>query len=65
MIGYDRDVSWHEECLNLSSVEEITFITDGLNDLLREKSESADEPMAFAKHDDISAIFIKIFHDNK
>lgn len=65
MIGYDRDVSWHEECLDLSSVEEITFITDGLNDLLREKSESADEPMAFAKHDDISAIFIKIFHDNK
>lgn len=65
MIGYDREVSWHEETMDLDNVEEITFITDGLNDLLREKSESADEPMAFAKHDDISAIFIQIFHENK
>ena len=65
MIGYDRDASWHEDVMDLSHVEEITFITDGLNDLWREKMESTDEPMAFAKHDDISAIFIKIFHDNR
>ena len=42
----------------MDDVEEIILTTDGLNDLLREKS-SDDNTQVFAKHDDISAIFIK------
>lgn len=59
MLGYDQDSTWEEKEIDLKNVDEITIITDGLNDLLREKAEIEDEPVAFAKHDDISAIFIK------
>lgn len=58
ILGYDQDSTWDENLLKMDDVEEIILTTDGLNDLLREKS-SDDNTQVFAKHDDISAIFIK------
>lgn len=59
ILGYDRKSTWQEKQLSLETIEEITFITDGLNDLLRDKINK--EKPSCAKHDDISAIFIKLF----
>ena len=58
ILGYDQDSVWEEKTLFMDDVEEIVLTTDGLNDLLREKS-SAEDTQIFAKHDDISAISIK------
>lgn len=61
ILGYDNESTWEERSIDLKDVEEIILITDGLNDLLREHSEQ----QAFAKADDISAIFIKFYHNDK
>lgn len=58
ILGYDHDSTWEEKVLPLDDVEDIVLITDGVNDLLKNKSSEEDE-LAFAKHDDISAIFIR------
>lgn len=58
ILGYDQDSTWEDNVLPMDNVEEVVLITDGLNDLLLEKS-SLEGSMSFAKHDDISAISIK------
>lgn len=56
LIGYDPDVSFQEKSLLLRDVDEIIFSSDGFSELLFKKVEHIKKP----KHDDVSAIFIKL-----
>ncbi|MBP2629492.1 MAG: nifL [Firmicutes bacterium] len=58
LIGYEENVIFEEKELSLEGIDEIVFSSDGLSELMFK------ENIDNAKHDDVSAILIKILKCN-
>lgn len=56
LIGYDSEATFYEKKMSLENVDDVIFSTDGFSELLYK----AASDLAKAKHDDISAVFIRI-----
>ena len=56
LIGYEPDVGFDEKALELEDIDEIIFSSDGLSELLFKDMQDTDP----AKHDDVSAILVKL-----
>lgn len=62
-IGFLNDTVYKEKVLSLENVNEIIFSTDGLTELFLNNQEGK-FVLQEAKHDDVSAIFIKLKNNN-
>lgn len=60
LIGYDPNAIFDEQKLLLSNVEDVIFSSDGFSELLYKSTVE----LAKAKHDDISAVFIRLKNVN-
>lgn len=58
ILGYQMDSNFQEYSLPLDDVAEVMFSSDGLSDLLLDLED--EEPLEIAKHDDVSAIYIRL-----
>lgn len=58
-IGFDENTEYKEKKVSLENVQEIIFSTDGLSELFL-RNQDGKFVLHEAKHDDVSAIFIKI-----
>ena len=58
-IGFSQNTKYEEKTFSLENVQEIIFSTDGLSELFLSKQEG-NFILHEAKHDDVSAIFIKL-----
>ena len=60
-IGFLEDTKYEEKNFSLNNVQEIIFSTDGLSELFLRNQEGQEGQFVLheAKHDDVSAIFIK------
>ncbi|WP_196601150.1 SpoIIE family protein phosphatase [Pectinatus frisingensis] len=56
LIGYEPDVEFDEKVLELEDIDEIIFSSDGFSELLFKDIQDTDP----AKHDDVSAILVKL-----
>lgn len=56
LIGYDPDVNFEEKSIELTNVDEVIFSSDGFSELLFKN----EKDIQSAKHDDVSAILVKI-----
>lgn len=61
LLGYEMESRFQEQQLPLTNVDTIVFSSDGLSDLLLSEWQEAELPSS--KHDDVSAIYIKILAD--
>ena len=61
LLGYEMESRFQEQQLPLTDVDTIVFSSDGLSDLLLSEWQEAELPSS--KHDDVSAIYIKILAD--
>lgn len=58
-LGFEKEIAYAEHTLPLEGVQEIVFASDGLSELLL-ANQWKNVPMESAKHDDVSAIFIRL-----
>ena len=59
LLGYDMNSEFIEEKVSLKDIEEVIFLSDGLSDLFLSNME-IDEKPEIAKHDDVSAVWVKL-----
>lgn len=58
LLGYDKKAEFEEKVLDLESIEEIIFLTDGFTELF--KTNIDDGLIKSAKHDDVTALYISL-----